>query len=800
MAWTNLAILGVGGLLVSIPVLLHLLMQPKPQILDFPALRFLKERNVVNQTRMRFRHLLLLLLRCLLIALVALALAGPMVASADFGNWVTMGGIGFLGLILAVVFLANWFSSNRNSLLLGIVGAILALVMCFGAWSAYQLFSTEGGGAILGDSGAPVAAIIVMDSSPTMEYQLQNQARFEEAKETADWLINQLPSDSQVCVAATDNDIPFFSVDVSAAKRRVETLEVSYNADSIGNTLAKAIPLLEKNPLERKEVYVVTDLTRKGWATDTQEPALTRLSKDESVSIFVIDVGVADPSNFSLGRIELSDSRITSNGELTIRSSVARLGEAAQRTIRLKIEKQDLTRPVVRDGKSLLPESFWEQTTLVDIRQDSTTEFSFKFSDNLATGTYHGVVEVVGADGLAVDDQKYFSFEVSQPWQTLVVHPSDVNPQFLLSCISPSSAALNGQAAFVCKVIEQHELKSIDNLKDFQAVFLLDPKPLQPAQWESLAQFADNGGGVGIFLGHNASSRGVADTSFKSESAQKVLGGELTFPYRRPDGDLFLSPQNLDHSIFTILRKIKEDVPWNRFPVYLHWGLEPATGDENFPTQTVLQFGNLNPAILERKIGNGLSMVMTTPITDPARPKGRSTWNDLTLVDPPPWVAYYLTSQIANHLVQADANFLNLQVGQIGSFRNDLKYFPETYQVFSPDLDKPPANVTTVKRAISYRFVNRPGHYRFRGAFDGPILRGFSANLAPQATDLTRVQPEDIDRVLGAGRYQLATDKDVIERQQGTARRGQEFYPLIMMLMFVALALEYLVSNLFYRS
>ena len=87
MIWANLAMLGVGGVMLSVPVLIHFLMKPKPIEVDFPALRFLQEKSLVSKSRSRLRHFLLLLLRCLLIGLAALALAGPAVASQQFGKW-----------------------------------------------------------------------------------------------------------------------------------------------------------------------------------------------------------------------------------------------------------------------------------------------------------------------------------------------------------------------------------------------------------------------------------------------------------------------------------------------------------------------------------------------------------------------------------------------------------------------------------------------------------------------------------------------------------------------------------------
>src|SRR5262249_53821905 len=66
----------LGGLaLAGIPVLIHLMMRQKPKRLPFPAFRFLLQKHRTNQTRLRLRHLLLLLLRMAIIALLCLALA-----------------------------------------------------------------------------------------------------------------------------------------------------------------------------------------------------------------------------------------------------------------------------------------------------------------------------------------------------------------------------------------------------------------------------------------------------------------------------------------------------------------------------------------------------------------------------------------------------------------------------------------------------------------------------------------------------------------------------------------------------
>src|SRR5215207_7569964 len=77
-------ILIAGAALVGLPILLHLIMKQEPKRLSFPAFRFLKQRLKTNQRKMRLRHIVLLALRMLLIALFCLTLYQPTLLSERF--------------------------------------------------------------------------------------------------------------------------------------------------------------------------------------------------------------------------------------------------------------------------------------------------------------------------------------------------------------------------------------------------------------------------------------------------------------------------------------------------------------------------------------------------------------------------------------------------------------------------------------------------------------------------------------------------------------------------------------------
>jgi len=77
MSFLNPLIAAVGLACVALPILIHILLRRRRKPIAFGAMRFLIEAYRQQRRRMRFEQLLLLALRCLLVALVAMALGKP---------------------------------------------------------------------------------------------------------------------------------------------------------------------------------------------------------------------------------------------------------------------------------------------------------------------------------------------------------------------------------------------------------------------------------------------------------------------------------------------------------------------------------------------------------------------------------------------------------------------------------------------------------------------------------------------------------------------------------------------------
>ena len=256
---------------------------------------------------------------------------------------------------------------------------------------------------------------------------------------------------------------------------------------------------------------------------------------------------------------------------------------------------------------------------------------------------------------------------------------------------------------------------------------------------------------------------------------------------------MFLAPTNFEHAITREFRALATRVTWDRLPIYRHWECDPL-GPQ---TRTIIAFGNRRPAMVETTVGRGRVVTMTTPVSDPVRPRGRSAWNELpTSPDARPFVM--LADQLVNYLAGQREVRLNYRAGETAMLVNPDGDTAPRFQLFTPSDDT--QEVVARAGRLSVKSTEQPGSYRLKGFRDEPIALGFSVNLDPSATNLTRVTSARLDESLGAGRYRLAASRTEIDRGIGEARVGREFFPILMLALAGVFALEQLLANRFYGA
>src|SRR5712691_12672888 len=203
----------LGGLaLIGVPVLLHLIMQQKPKHLLFPAFRFLLQKYRTNQRKLRLRDLLLLALRMLLIALICLALARFRIPP--------------------------------------------------GAIAQRFLLSSD----------QPVAAVLVFDTSYSMEYTHAGRTRLDDAKQRALELLDKMPDGSKVAVFDSAEAGGEWLPTVALARERITGLQLRHANGPVTRQLDQAYRLFTQLEQEQSEeealprlLYVFSDRTQESW-------------------------------------------------------------------------------------------------------------------------------------------------------------------------------------------------------------------------------------------------------------------------------------------------------------------------------------------------------------------------------------------------------------------------------------------------------------------------------------------------------------------------------------------------------
>ena len=210
----------------------------------------------------------------------------------------------------------------------------------------------------------------------------------------------------------------------------------------------------------------------------------------------------------------------------------------------------------------------------------------------------------------------------------------------------------------------------------------------------------------------------------------------------------------------------------------------------------MIPFSNGKPALFEHSVGQGKVMTMTTPVSDPARPRGREAWNELPTSEDA-WPFFLLVNEITHYLAGAGEGQLNYTTGETAVLPNRPEKDPARYQLFTP-LEEPQEVLAGDNRVV-ISFTERPGAYHMKGDRGGPVARGFAVNLAARVTDLQRLPRERLDELFGENRYKLARSRKDIQREVGESRVGREFYPYLLVLLALVLSLEHLLANRFYR-
>ena len=639
----------------------------------------------------------------------------------------------------------------------------------------------------LADGEGPVAAAFVFDTSPRMLLREANRTRLEQAAAMARVLFEKLPPLSKVAVLDTAGSPAAFAPTIAAAATRIDRLAAATPAMSLSAAMAEGLRVLDGSKLVRHEMYVFTDCSQGEW-NGPVPPDIATAHPD--TSLLYIDVAATAPQNFALDAIDLSSESLAVGMPLSIVANTSRMGPDTSRSIAVEMLAAD-GHYARRAIKPLL----WKEGV--------GGQVDFEIA-GLLPGVRQGRVVIDGSDDLEADNLRSFTVSVGSPARVLVAAPAPASRTglFLSQAIAPMALKKTGRARFDATLIDIAKLDTT-SWDGVQGIVLVDPPPLEPRVWELLGQWLAQGRGLVIWLGPQAGD----PARFNSEAAQKVLGGRIVRVWRSPDGRNFLAPLSLDHPILAAFRRVGDAVPWQDFPVERLWEFErvesgsraipaaqPAEAVENpSGASVVAAYRNGLPALLEHRVGQGNVVIITTPVSQAAGDP--DAWNTLASGFEP-WPFVMLANETLLHAIDT-ADDRNIVAGQPAVLHLDRRDVPTAF-VHTPAGDDFPAAVDQKRGTISVTATAEPGNYCIRSGGDvGGIAEGFSANLAPAATDYKHLAPETLAALFGEG-HRLARSEADLVRDVNLERIGAELYGWTILLVALVMVGDWIVANRFY--
>ncbi len=293
----------LAGLLAAlVPVMLHLLSRVRAPVVLFPTLRFLKITAQKTARRRQVQQYFLLLVRVIVFAMVALAVATPLIRGGSAGL-----AYGFVGLLmggLALLILAGVWSaaamdrsrdppppapspaseaattkqSTRTPSRLArrywalSAAALLTALFCAG-FSVFGLgsdrfFSGAGGGGEF--TGASTAMVIVLDNSYSMLARDGNITHLASAKQQVRQMLGDTPRPAMAAILPTNpgeqSATSTLTADMTRLAGSLETLAPSGRALPMQERVRTAVELLGESAQPNKMLVIITDFARPAFS------------------------------------------------------------------------------------------------------------------------------------------------------------------------------------------------------------------------------------------------------------------------------------------------------------------------------------------------------------------------------------------------------------------------------------------------------------------------------------------------------------------------------------------------------
>ncbi len=754
-----LSTLGLG----TIPIIIHLLQRRRFRVVPWAAMEFLLLSQKQNRRRLQLEHLLLLLVRVLTLVLFALALARPAIQTSTLPT----------------------FAGGRRT------HAVIALD------NSYSM-----------GSRAVAPASSGQDARATL---------FDRAKQVAiDVVTRQLkPGDSVSFVLASDAPTAVIAeptFDLAQAAAQIRRAPLSDFGTDFHKTARLCADLLRRVKNPNREIYFITDNQRVGWVNGARS-TLTHLPIDSLTQRYwrelsrlarlnLVPLSTPSTDNVVVERVDIVRGIVSTRAPARLRARIRNLSPRALSHVMVTLSV---------NGKSA-------ESTRVNLppNETATAQFAHLFS---RAGAQGGAVRVMADDVLPRDDAAYFAVRAVDRVRVLCVNgqpnsdPAKDEVFYLITALSPPAESAQEERAVIApEVAQTSSLRNYD-LHNYDVVILANVSRLSDEDRDALRQYAQNGGGVLIFLGSAVDVRHYNETLY--QNGQGILPAQLadvrggrsvaqtdSLPH---DDFVTLDADSINHPALQLFKDAADvEIQSGRFYRYFRLREPQATAGNNREQQgttslspvvssrVLCRFSDGSPALVEKSVGLG-KVVMCASTVD-------AEWNNL------PYKPAYLPllHELVAYLRQGAEGRRNVAIGEPLLKSLSVRDAGRTARVVAPDGRAVTIRAMLDKRGCLLTFpkTDRAGNWEMKEIGKGSgnvIAESFAVNLQTAESNLTPMHSSELTRLIPDAHFHVIENPDNLRAAIQKSRLGIELWRHLIGAAMVLVLIEAWLAQKFGR-
>lgn len=478
-----------------------------------------------------------------------------------------------------------------------ILMALRILVVAVLAFALAKPFFLSSAG-VTASERLPNAIVFVVDDS----YSMANGDWWSKAEANFEARFDRLRPWDEVALVTTSPEtsrpVPRLTSSHGELEDAFDQLEPGQHVTNLPDALMAASEILSASELPNRKIVVLSDLSEGGFPAQLQPDAPIEYPVE------LVDLrDEATPDNLYIEAVDYEQEGSAREPVWRIDASVHNGSSSdAKVEIRLTI-----------DGEAAAG-------GLVEVPAGKSTRHTFRHRID-GTGVKEGIVELVEADDLPVDDRRYFAVRLRDTIRTLLVNgePSSIafhdEMFFLERALNPRA---DTESNIVPQLTTRDGLETAD-LSDYDVIVMANVAKVTPAAGRRLEEFVSNGGGLMVAMGDQIDV--AAYNQNLAELLPKQLRGMKQLAVRDdPDAPIKVTrfgPPRRQHPVFRVFQ-LPGGSSLQSVSVFSYMLLEPSPPQQS---SLALSFEDNAPAILERQVGRGRVLLFTTTVDD--------EWTDL---------------------------------------------------------------------------------------------------------------------------------------------------------------------------